>query len=54
MPEVGAFLSSEEHGGPALVRQAKMAEAAHMGGSSSRITSTLGSTHKARVLSCGV
>lgn len=32
MPEVGAFLSSEEHSARALVRQAQMAEAAKMRG----------------------
>lgn len=32
MPEVGAFLSSEEHGPRALLDQAKMAEAANMRG----------------------
>jgi hypothetical protein len=32
MSEIGAFLSSEEHGPKALIAQAQMAEAAHVRG----------------------
>jgi hypothetical protein len=35
MPLVGAFLAREEHGTPALVRQAQMAEAAPIRGAGS-------------------
>ena len=52
MPEIGAFLSSEEHGPPALVAQAQMAESAGRS-SSFPITSIHGSIDRVRARSSG-